>query len=82
MRDEELELYTLDIENSLNLEYLNYSNTSDLFRGQAGDFIKLNLLNSSSDMEEYLKELNRTIYNITKLLNEMGYVEILDKNLW
>ena len=45
-------------------------------------FIKLNLLNSSSDMEEYLKELNRTIYNITKLLNEMGYVEILDKNLW
>ena len=72
----------LDIENSLNLEYVNYSNTSDLFRGQAGDFIKLNLLNSSSDMEEYLKELNRTIYNITKLLNEMGYVEILDKNLW
>ena len=82
MRDEELELYTLDIENSLNLEYLNYSNTSDLFRGQAGDFIKLNLLNSSSDMEEYLKELNRTIFDVTQLMEEMGYAQMLDKNIW
>ena len=61
---------------------MNYSNTSDLFDGQAGDFIKKNLLNSSSDKEDYLEELNRTIVNVTQLMEEMGYNQMLDKNLW
>jgi hypothetical protein len=72
----------LDIEKSFSLEYFNYSNSSDLFDGQAGDFIKKNLLNSSSDKEDYLEGLNRTIYNVTQLMEEMGYDKILDKNLW
>ena len=72
----------LDIEKSLSLEYFNHTNSSDLFDGQAGDFIKKNLLNSSSDKEEYLRELNRTIFNVTQLMEEMGYNKMLDKNLW
>ena len=48
-----------------------------MFRGQAGDFIKKNLMNSSSDKEEYLKELNRTIFNVTQLMEEMGYAQML-----
>ena len=72
----------LDIEKILRLEYFNDSNTSDLFTGQAGDFIKKNLLNSSSDKEEYLEEQNRTFFNVTQLIEEMGYAKMLDKNLW
>ena len=72
----------LDIENALSLEFFNYSNNSDLFNGQAGDFIKKNMLNSSSDKEEYLEVLNRTIFNVTQMMKEMGYAQILDKNLW
>ena len=72
----------LDIENSLNLEFFNYSNSSDLFHGQAGDFIKKNLLISSSDKEEYLKVLNNTIFNVTQMMEEMGYAKMLDKHLW
>ena len=67
---------------SLSFEYFNHTNSSDLFRGQAGDFIKKNLMNSSSDKEEYLKELNRTIFDVTQLMEEMGYAQMLDKNLW
>ena len=66
----------------ISLEFYNYSNNSDLFDGQAGDFIKKNFLNSSSDKEEYLEVLNRTIFNITQMMEEMGYVKMLDKNLW
>jgi hypothetical protein len=72
----------LDIEKSLSLEYFNYSNNSDLFDGKAGDFIKKNMLNSSSAKEEYFEELNRTIYNVTQLMEEMDYNKILDNNLW
>ena len=72
----------LDIENSLSLEFFNFSNISDLFHGQAGDFIKKNLLNSSSDKEEYLKVLNNTIFNVTQMMEEMGYAKMLDKHLW
>ena len=67
----------LDIEKILRLEYFNDSNTSDLFTGQAGDFIKKNLLNSSSDKEEYLEEQNRTFFNVTQLIEEMGYAQML-----
>ena len=66
----------------ISLEFYNYSNNSDLFDGQAGQFIKKNLLNSSSDKEKYLKELNKTISNINQLMEEMGYNKMLDKNLW
>ena len=71
----------LGIENSLSLEFFNYSNNSDLFIGQSGDFIKKNFLNSSSDKEEYLEVLNRTIFNVTQMMEEMGYAKMLDKTL-
>ena len=72
----------LDIDKSLNLDYFNHTKSSDLFHGQAGDFIKKNFLNSSSDKEEYLEVLNRTIFNVTQMMEEMGYEKMLDKNLW
>ena len=72
----------LDNKRSLSLEYFNYSTSNDLFSGEAGDFIKKNFLNSSSYKEEYLEELNRTIYNVTQLMEEMCYSQISDKNLW
>ena len=77
----------LEIENYLQSslieeDYINTSNTSDLFSGQAGDLIKNIYLNRSDDTEEYFKELRDTLWNVTQFIDDIGYTEVIDRKVW
>ena len=78
----DIENYFLANSNFVTLEYFNNSDGSDLFSGEAGDFIKQNYLNSSSDAREYLEVLNKTIFNVTQLMQQIGYGDVEYGNFW
>ena len=68
---------SLDSEN-----YLNNSNTNDLFSGKAGKFVKNIVLNRSDDEGDLFEDLQNTLWNVSHLLEEMGYSETFDRKLW
>ena len=76
----DIEKYLLS--NVKSFKYFNSSNNSDLFIGEAGEFIKTTYLNSSDDREEYFEKLNNTLWNVTQVMEEMGYEEMIDMKLW
>ena len=44
--------------------------------------IKENYLNSSDDAREYLEVLNMTIFNVSQLMEQIGYGNINNKQIW
>ena len=63
-------------------DHSNSSNISDLFSGEAGQFIKNSYLNRSDDTSKYFEELNETLWNVIKAMEELGFTEDFDRKLW
>jgi hypothetical protein len=78
----DIENYLLANQNHISLKYFDSSDKSDLFSGDAGQFIKHTYLNSSNDRKEYFEELNNTLFNVTQVLEEIGFGELVDSKFW
>ena len=64
------------------LAMTNTSSARNLFGGVAGEFIKNKYFNRSDDKEEYFEDLSDTLRNVTQLMEELGYTDIIGTKLW